>query len=314
MDSATATSTAKYIIRHYTGKHVCLHWFGGEPLVNDKVIDTITDLLREANIDFTSEITTNGYLFTPEMVKRGIDQWNLSKAIITIDGTEEIYNSTKSYVGTNGSNPYQVVLSNIDCLAKHGIEIIIRTNIGPFNIRCIRELYEELRERYLAFENITVHPHIIANPPGDNIHLTKEERRLIYNLISEVKKPWRDRSGTIRVIHELPGFTSGRGVEFTGERVVIKPDGTFALNPDLFDDECFGSVESGFKIDEERLKQYLKKEESAICVKCPLYPSCFKREISFYTTVCTKADYEKCIDNSIKSMLSIYQLIKDDIV
>lgn len=311
MNSATARKTAEYIIEHYTGKQVCLHWFGGEPLVNIKAIDIITGLLRKADIDFISEITTNGYLFTPKLFEKCTQLWNLRKAIITVDGTEDVYNTTKYYSAVGNTSPYQVVLTNIDRLATTGINIIIRTNIGPFNINCVRELYEELKVRYLAYENISVHPHIIANPPGNDIYLTQDDRRQIYNVISELKKPWNDRARIIRTIYELPGFTSGRGIEFTGERVVIKPDGTLALNPDMFDDECFGSITDGFQVDEGRLSQYLKKEETTICMKCPLYPSCFKREISFYTTVCTKVDYEKCIDNSIKSMLSIYQLIKD---
>lgn len=51
MPMKVAQDLAKYIVDHYNGKQVELHWFGGEPLYNEPVIDEIcTTFKREHTV------------------------------------------------------------------------------------------------------------------------------------------------------------------------------------------------------------------------------------------------------------------------
>lgn len=310
MTNLTATQTAHFITDICDPNIITLHWYGGEPLVNIRAIDTICKILKDSNKQFQSEITSNGFLLTPDLIHRSLQDWNLNKVIITIDGTETVYNQTKAYAHIGNANPYEVVMTNVDTLVKNGVNLIIRTNIGPFNMYNVSKLYKELADRYLSKENVTVYPHMISNPPGGKIEIDSIQRKEIYNIIRAIKAPWKKRKSKV-VIYDLPGFNSGRGLEFTGKQLVIKPDGELAVHPDLFKDDHFGSVYSGFKIDKKRLSQYLlEKEKAVICDHCPIYPTCFKRKLAFNATICTPADLDKCIDTSRRNVQYLFEAIK----
>lgn len=309
MSEDTAVRTARFIIENYTGKLITLHWYGGEPLVNDKAINTICHILKKAGVLFHSEITTNGYLLTSGLTRHALSEWNLQKVIVTVDGTEDVYNRTKAYVNRGSRSPFKVICENIDTIVDLGIEITIRTNIGLFNQSVVEQLYEGITTKYLDKENVTIYPHIVSNPPGGKLTMDSEQREQIYNIIRRIRTPWRKRKSK-QALYDLPGFNDGHGREFSGEHLVIKPDGELAVNPDLFENDHFGSVYEGFHENQQRLAEYLvEKRRSAICTKCPIYPTCFKQEIAFNAEICTRADYKKCIETSERNMLNLYRII-----
>lgn len=47
MDLSVAEQTAKFILDHINERRCVIQWFGGEPLMNTKVIDLISSMLRE---------------------------------------------------------------------------------------------------------------------------------------------------------------------------------------------------------------------------------------------------------------------------
>lgn len=308
MTLSTAEQVAIYILDNYQDEQITLRWSGGEPLVNIKIIDRICIILKNKGVDFRSAIISNGYLFTQDIAKHAILAWNLCAAIITVDGTEDLYNKTKAYIHKTTDSAFKTVMTNIDALIKMSIHVIIRTNIGTFNMYNVIELYDYLTNRFLCYDNISVYPHIISNPPRCNFKIGSEQRKAIYDIIKSIKEPWRNRC-IKKTIYKLPSFKSGTGLEFSGKQLVIKPTGEIAVNPDLFEDDHFGSVFNGYIIDKKRLAQYLEKEAGAdICDKCPLYPTCFKRKIAFNSNTCTQADFEKCMDNTYRGMMELYKM------
>ena len=96
MNEDTAEAVAKFIIKSYNGKKVSIQWFGGEPLCNISAIDKICTYLTEHKISYKSTMTTNGYLFDNEVVKKSVDVWNLQSVQITLDGLAETYNKVKN--------------------------------------------------------------------------------------------------------------------------------------------------------------------------------------------------------------------------
>ena len=88
MTAETADKVVRYIVKHRDDEKVKISWFGGEPLVNAKVIDQICTELREQGVPFRSTMTSNGYLFDADMVQRARDLWQLRSVQITLDGTE----------------------------------------------------------------------------------------------------------------------------------------------------------------------------------------------------------------------------------
>ena len=97
MDLKTAEDVADYIIKHCTkDKQIRLFWFGGEPLCNAKVMDLISNKLRDNGIDFGSSITTNGLLFDSESVRKAKEDWKTTTIQITLDGMNDEHNRRKN--------------------------------------------------------------------------------------------------------------------------------------------------------------------------------------------------------------------------
>ena len=95
-------------------KKATISWFGGEPLVNHKMITYISNKLNINNIEFESSIISNGTLFTQQIINDAINVWKLKKVQITLDGLEDIHNSRKNYPVT--FNGFQKTIDSIHLL------------------------------------------------------------------------------------------------------------------------------------------------------------------------------------------------------
>jgi sulfatase maturation enzyme AslB (radical SAM superfamily) len=133
MTAETADKVVRYIVKHRGDEKVQIRWFGGEPLVNAKVIDQICTELREQDVPFRSTMISNGYLFDADKVQRAKDLWQLQQVQITLDGMEQTYNRVKAYVH-QGVNAFERVLQNIAMLTAAGIRVSIRLNVDKHNI------------------------------------------------------------------------------------------------------------------------------------------------------------------------------------
>lgn len=67
MSEDVAEAIVKYLVAKR--KHeINVTWFGGEPLMNFKVIEKISNSLKEHNVTFSASIITNGTLLTDDMI------------------------------------------------------------------------------------------------------------------------------------------------------------------------------------------------------------------------------------------------------
>ena len=147
MSEETARDTADYLIRRCTGKKLKLRWFGGEPLLNAGVMDVISQRLLDAGLTYRAEMVTNGYLLGPEAVRKAKELWNLRSAIITLDGTEDVYNRTKAYIRPEGS-AYRRVLDNIENALQAGIHVTVNLNMDARNADDLTRLADVLAARF----------------------------------------------------------------------------------------------------------------------------------------------------------------------
>lgn len=75
-----------------------LNWFGGEPLMNKKVLNFVSNELKRYGISFCSYIITNGSLINKKMVTTDFIRWNVKDVQITLDGLGETYEKRKAYI------------------------------------------------------------------------------------------------------------------------------------------------------------------------------------------------------------------------
>lgn len=156
LEQETKDSILKFIrntlSRDHSIKVVSITLFGGEPLLNIEDcamwLKNIKDLCQEYHKQFTTGIVTNGALLSNENLDI-LAMCNCSSIQVTVDGTEEIHDSRRFYVGGKGT--FKDVIKGIKLAAKRNDlnKPIIRINIDKSNVQSIGNLLE-----YLADEGL----------------------------------------------------------------------------------------------------------------------------------------------------------------
>ncbi len=138
-----------------------LRWFGGEPMVAFPVIrelcghaQSLVD--RLPNFRFTSSMTTNGYLLTPdrftELLELGVRHYQIS-----LDGFGDDHNRTRQR--RDGAGTFDTIWSNLLSIreAKLPFFTMVRLHITPSNLGQTHRLIEAINaefgddERYKVF-------------------------------------------------------------------------------------------------------------------------------------------------------------------
>ena len=299
MTAETASQVVRYIVAHRGDEKITLRWFGGEPLVNAKVIDQICTELNGQGVPFRSEMTTNGYLFDADMVQRAKDLWQLRRVQITLDGTEQTYNRVKAYV-YQGVNAFERVLQNIGMLAAAGIRVNIRLNVDNYNIKEMATLVELLHQHFGSNEHLSVYSHELfgERTPEDNATLFAQRMQLEQQIA---------KHGILR-IKELPkDIHLNQCMADNDGSVVIAPDGHLGKCEHFIDREFFGHIDS-----EERdiaiLRKFKERQaEIEACATCPFYPQCYRLVMCENGFGCTPETRQGGMHNMMVSMKYEYE-------
>ena len=311
MTAATAEKVARYIVSHH-GEYekVQVDWFGGEPLVNSKVMDSICTRLAEHGIDYFSYITTNGYLFSKETVEKAVRLWHLKNAIITLDGTEQNYNRIKAYVNGNGQSAFLRVLDNIGMLLDAGIRVQVRLHVSNDNVEDMQELMEILAERFKAPGLLSLQfQHLFELFGPEARVLTAEERGALVREIHRLEEYGYELGlSKPAALSQIPRMF--RCMVDSEDAVMIVPDGRIGLCEHHLEDRFFGHIDSD-EWDMDVLRQSREYcEEIPECDTCALYPVCYRPKICGLYDVCFKENRESKILAIQRQMLNKYKELK----
>lgn len=271
MNYNTAIDVAEYI-KNNSAKTIQLKWFGGEPLCNTNAIDTISTVLKENNIDFSAVITTNGILAGKIDKEKWIDLWHIKRVQITLDGTQDTYNTIKSYQ-CKLQNPFMTVLDNIDYLLDMGIYVHIRTTLTKNNYNDIIELISLLKKRFGKKKNLLVYSALLyegcGTPPTT---FTDDERNILYGQLIQLQKQIRK----LGLCHSYskPKLNISHCMADNGQSLVILPDGNLTICEHHCDDEICGSIYEN-TLNNEIIQSYrVRRNETDKCADCFFYPQC----------------------------------------
>ena len=285
MSPETALKTAKYIKDHCNGKKVSLSWFGGEPLMNTEAIDIICNYLKAEGIEYKSRMVTNGYLFTDEIIQKAVNDWNLKKVQITLDGTEDIYNKIKAFVYKD-VNPYQIVIRNISALLDTDVQLAIRLNMDMHNAEDLLQLTQELSSRFDGKKNLAVYAHHLFK---DNIPMaeqhTGEEWDLRVSAMKRIEKTLSEHGLTSK-----GGITNKLKVTHcmadSGSSITILPDGNIGLCEHHSEDGFIGHIDQG-DFDQDVVKAFSETTpQIPECKNCFYYPSCIMLKNCSNSCIC----------------------------
>lgn len=303
MRKETARSAAAWIAAQCSGKPAQLSWFGGEPLMNPDAIDVICAALADAGVPYASSMTTNGFLFTPALVKRAVAHWKLHSVQITLDGTEQTYNRTKAYVNAEGS-AFQTVMGNIRLLLAAGVRVTIRLNVGADNAGDMLQLAETLAQAFSGAGTLTVYAHLLFATPAHAVSPQKAGQasaaleQLTARLIAlGLQHPRRLR-------RELPVTQC---MADSGCSRIILPDGRLTLCEHHTEDEIIGDVASP-QLDEQLMQTWTEQEAPVpACTECALYPECNRLKKCESLEECTDATRRAALRSREHSMLAEYR-------
>jgi radical SAM protein with 4Fe4S-binding SPASM domain len=273
LNEETAGKVIEFIDKNRYGNNVKIKWYGGEPLMNMKAIDIISEGLLKKRLTYSSTMISNGLLFSEEVISKANKLWNLRNVRITLDGTEKTYNETKKYKKCADS-PFQIVLKNIDNLLAEGISVTIRLNIEKKNMDDVKKLINYLCKKYK--DNFLLD---FMLRPLNNTNENKQiesvgiNRDSVLNEITLMKeKLFSD--GFFVNCGKLTGLTLCSCIADSGKYIAIKPNGDLVYCSSDFDKKNYGSVYNDSRpIPFPELSKQLF-EKKAICDDCPLFAIC----------------------------------------
>lgn len=150
MNTETVSKTCSLVSNIITTKKKLktfhISWFGGEPLMYYK--DVIVPIMAytqkicdDNNVLFDVQFTTNGFLFTDEIIEE-LKVYNVNGFQITLDGNKDSHNKVRNVNSKRGS--YETIVNNIIKLCENGFTVGIRINYSNDNLENFEEVYKDL--------------------------------------------------------------------------------------------------------------------------------------------------------------------------
>ena len=130
-------------------KHIRVTWFGGEPLYGFEAIKDLgpffLELSERASIGYSSDITTNAYLLTPDIADQLL-AWKVSQYQITIDGPPQFHDCSRPT--RDGQGSFAKILENMRSLHERSesFRVALRVNFDRNNYPHLDEFFEILEK------------------------------------------------------------------------------------------------------------------------------------------------------------------------
>lgn len=164
-----------------------LAWFGGEPLLEINHIADIHPKIRSLvlsnNCEFTSNITTNGYLLNQDatILMRDLD---IKFVQITLDGDKEVHN--KNRITKNCEGTFDRIFENMLNFLEIFTEGIITLRVNA-NYNTASSILEALKHIPDSFRNrVSVHLHQIMNAKCPN-NFSNEFSELLKHVYRQIR-------------------------------------------------------------------------------------------------------------------------------
>ena len=287
MSVETAKKVAEYIASHCDG-HARLNWFGGEPLYNKEVIDVICKELKDRGIEYSSSMTTNGYLFDDETIEKAVSLWKITGMQITLDGTEEVYNRSKAFIYNDGRSPYQVVMGNIGKILRAGIRVNIRMNLDNHNSEDLLMLIDELHNRFAGEKGLRAYSHVLFEFAGETEKIRSDSERSEIYAKQEIIQNKLDKYG-FKAVRKLRKELPVNQCMADGDNsLTVLPGGELGRCQHYSENNFVGHINRE-EFNQDVLKSFKEcYEPIKECRECFYYPECIRLKKCEEQTMCFK--------------------------
>ena len=288
-------------------------WFGGEPLLGQDVICELSESFisdcEQAGVPYSSHMTTNGYLLTPDVVDSLIKH-RVTQFQVTLDGPQATHDRTRTRAG--GGSTYRHIINNLTQMrdSPHPFQMTIRVNFSPESIPLMDEFLAETSGLFANDSRFSAYFRPIGKWGGPNdakldtceFHEAADEkarlilRNLDYEFANALVKNALRSHGTVCYAAK-------------DSSIVVGADGTLYKCTLAFEDprNQVGRLgeDGNLQIDEARWNRWVNTDglDTSGCVRCPFLPSCQgkscpKQAIEHERAICSirpKAEYESMV-------------------
>jgi uncharacterized protein len=148
---------------------IAVHWFGGEPLLALKTIETLSEKFHQTasgqGIRYVAEMTTNGALLNPATLER-LQKLHLVKMEMSLDGLPESYSLRKGLPLAKAREFYQFLYKSAEPLLHAVRKLIIRINVDRENVHEAQEFVLRMKQECPVAARIGFRIQILSTGKG----------------------------------------------------------------------------------------------------------------------------------------------------
>lgn len=282
-------------IQNYKSVHIS--WFGGEPLLN---MDAIRDISKElmsicekAKRPYSSSVTTNGYLLTPQ----NIDILLASKVrnlFITIDGIKELHDTQR--ILADGSPSFDTIIQNLlyikNNIATRALAVSIRTNMTKNHLDTLHEYYSFYDDLFGDDDRFSLYAKPVGNYGGARVLSIKDD---LLNGMNSIYETLAGTHGKIKFFWNINDLCIGSGAcpSRRFNKFTIGCDGSVHKCDEDVSGHPIGHLypDGNMELNEEEHAKWLYIRKNDRCDNCFLSPVCFmegcpKSRVFFGENVC----------------------------
>ena len=151
MSKQTTNGIKKLISNRFNDLQLLdISWFGGEPLLGKDIIYDISDFIlknKPSSLNYTSNMTTNGYLLNETVFKKLIE-YNIKYYQISLDGDKDMHNESR--ILANGKPTFDKIWENITMMhhSDYDFNLMIRIHYTIDNYKMLSSLITKLNQQF----------------------------------------------------------------------------------------------------------------------------------------------------------------------
>ena len=290
MSQKTAEDVANYIVANSSREQeIRIRWFGGDPLMNIPAINTITGILLERHVRFTSEVFTNGDRLNEVSDEILTDRWNLDYVQLTVDDVGEAYERIKGLP----AGAFGRLLDTVKRLTSLGIGVKLRVHYHPGEGQ---EAPRRVIDVFRDMKGVTIYAAMLYDGGDDTDYAG------LLEIQDEIQK-------TGKWNYPFPPVRYGASCMAENRKVAcITPDGHLSPCEHYAYGENYGSIyEEGYN--KSVLKRWKAKSRN-YCGRCVLYPSCGKPAQCPAEGKCSPAEIRYKVERIKKAMRNGYAALQ----
>ena len=270
MSEETEDKIISYLKHFNDLKGISVTWFGGEPLLAFKRIQSLTHKIESLGLPYKAGMITNGYLLNRNIICE-LKKLHIMSLQITLDGLKNLHDSRRCL--KDGSGTFDRIISNISLLDELSPDthVNIRMNIDKTNIQDFINLYVFVQEK--RYKNIRISPAFVEdidNPNSNPCVFNSAEKALF------IKSLLKKHNLSFSLL-----YPTNYRIECSVRNplsVVIGPQGElYKCWHDVGkSDMVYGNLDNGIT-NEKVLLDYLVGADpfnDSSCIKCKLLPVC----------------------------------------